>query len=63
MIEFLKSLLLHPSAESLMQKELESAKRELLAAQTAADYAVNMTNYHQDRINRLKLAISKEVAE
>jgi hypothetical protein len=63
MIEFLKSLLLHPSAESLMQKELEQAKRELLAAQTAADYAINITQYHRDRIDRLKLAISKEVAE
>jgi len=42
-----------PSAETMALKELEEAKRQLLDAQSGAEYAANMTRYHQDRIKRL----------
>jgi predicted glycosyl hydrolase (DUF1957 family) len=43
-----------PSAKSLAQRELEQAQRELLQAQTAAEYASRMSEYHNDRIQRLQ---------
>jgi hypothetical protein len=42
-----------PSPRELAQRELEDAQRELLAAQSAADYARRMSEYHADRIRRL----------
>lgn len=46
-------LLTSPKLEDLQRKELESAQKELLAAQTARDYAEAMCSYHQARIDRL----------
>ncbi len=42
-----------PSAKSLAQRELEEARRELLQANTAAEYALRLSQYHGDRIKRL----------
>lgn len=42
-----------PSVAMLMQRELEEAKRSLLEAQTGAEYAQRMAQYHGDRIARL----------
>jgi hypothetical protein len=42
-----------PSARTLAQVELEDAQRELLAAQSSAEYASRVAAYHQDRITRL----------
>lgn len=42
-----------PSPRELAQREMEDAQRELLAAQSAADYARRMSEYHADRIRRL----------
>lgn len=50
-----------PSAEVIAVKELEDAKRSLLEAQSAAEYANRMTQWHQDRIKRLS-AYVKEIA-
>lgn len=42
-----------PTAELLANVELAEAKRSLLAAQSAQDYAKRMVDYHSDRIKRL----------
>lgn len=42
-----------PSAESLALRELEEARRSLLEAQTAKEYAESMAKYHDVRIKRL----------
>ena len=42
------------SAEELAAQELASARRDLLAAQSAEEYAHSMAVYHQRRINRLE---------
>lgn len=43
-----------PSAEVLAQQELEEAQREVLVAQSHAEYYKNLVNYHQMRITRLQ---------
>jgi hypothetical protein len=48
-----------PTAQELAQKELEEAKRELLAMQTAKDYASRMVEYNSDRIKRLSTYLAK----
>lgn len=42
-----------PSAEVLALRELEDAKRRMLEAQSAKEYAASMCKYHEDRIKRL----------
>lgn len=42
-----------PSAETLALRELEEAKRQLLAAQSHQEYYRRMVDYHQDRVMRL----------
>jgi hypothetical protein len=42
-----------PTAQALINRELEEAKRRLLEAQSARDYADAMCKYHESRIKRL----------
>ena len=42
-----------PSVRVLAQQELEDAQRQLLAAQSAYEYAKTMAMYHEARIKRL----------
>lgn len=42
------------AAETLAAQELELARRQLLEAQSAREYAEAMCTYHQARINRLR---------
>lgn len=52
-----------PSAETLARRELEEAKRELLAAQRQFEWQGKMVEYHSERIRRLSrvpAATSKE---
>ncbi|MBG9993425.1 hypothetical protein I6F47_20445, partial [Pseudoalteromonas sp. NZS37] len=39
-----------PSPKELAQRELEEAQRQLLAAQSSADYARRIAEYNGDRI-------------
>jgi len=48
-----------PTAEILALRELEEAKRELLAMQTAKDYSGRMVEYNMDRIRRLTQYLNK----
>lgn len=43
-----------PSAEVLAQRELEEARRQLLAAHSAMEYYQSMVSYHTGRIERLE---------
>lgn len=42
-----------PSAALLARRELEEAQRQLLQAQSSAEYATRLSAYHLDRIKRL----------
>ena len=42
-----------PTADELVREELEQARRELLKAHSAEEYARSMSQYHQERITRL----------
>ena len=53
LIDYLKKIYSTPSAEALALRELEEAKRKLLDAQTAREYADSMCKYHDARIKRL----------
>jgi hypothetical protein len=52
-----------PSTLTLASIELEAAKRELLVAQTGADYALNICKYNQDRITRLTVFLRTQIGE
>lgn len=61
MISFITKLFQKPSARSLAQAELEEARRQLLAAQSNADYALSITEYHSTRIARLEAILRSPV--
>ena len=48
-----------PSPKELAQRELEEAQRQLLAAQSSADYARRIAEYNGDRIKRLTAFLKK----
>ena len=50
---WLKQIYGTPSAEAIALRELEMAKRSLLEAQSAKEYAESMVKYHDARIRRL----------
>jgi hypothetical protein len=50
----LKQLFSPPSAKELAAKELATAERSLLEAQSAAEYARSIVIYNRDRIERLR---------
>lgn len=52
-LEKIKQIFEPPSAEVLAIKELEAAKRSLLEAHSAREYADSMAKYHEARIRRL----------
>ena len=47
------SLFKTPTSVELAARELEEARRELLRAQSTAEYAIRISAYHLDRIKRL----------
>jgi hypothetical protein len=53
MIEIIKSMFKVPSPHMMAIKELESAQRELLIAQSAQEYYSRLSGYNTDRIGRL----------
>lgn len=59
--DFIKESFRLPTAEALAVKELDEAKRELLRAQSAQDYAKRMVDYHSDRIKRLTAYLANNV--
>lgn len=53
MLKRLLEPLVKPSARELAQRELDDARRSLLEAQAAQEYASAMCQYHRNRIQRL----------
>ena len=61
LFEALKSPFRKPSPDALALAELEDAKRSLLEAQSAAEYATSVVQYNMSRISRLQQYV-KEIA-
>jgi hypothetical protein len=53
MIAMMKRVLATPTPLEIAAKELVDAQRAKLEAESALDYAANMVNYNNDRIERL----------
>lgn len=60
MMNFLRSVFLPPSADIIALRELEDARRRLLEAHSAREYADSMAKYHEARIRRLTHYLQKE---
>ena len=58
-ITWVKNTYTTPSAEVLALRELEDAKRALLEAQTAREYAESMCKYREAQIKRLTAYLHK----
>ena len=59
----IKNLLRTPSIESVAVRELETAKRDLLAMQDTQEYAAKMVEYHQGKIVRLSKFLKASMKE
>ena len=56
-IAWMKRLYALPPVEEMMTSELEEARRDLLIAETASDYAESAVIYNRQRIERLTAAL------
>jgi len=54
MTPYFRRLLAGPSPEELASRELAQARRDLLAAQTAEEFARSQVIYNKQRIARLR---------
>ena len=59
MYNWVRNVYTTPSAEVLALRELEEAKRRLLEAQTAREYADSMCKYREAQIKRLTAYLHK----
>jgi hypothetical protein len=59
MIAMAKRLLATPTPLEMAARELVQAERAKLEAETALDYAANMVQYNDDRINRLRARLTE----
>jgi hypothetical protein len=62
-LNWIKALYQPPSAETLALRELEGARRSLLEAHSAREYADSMTKYHEQRVKRLTTFIHTATKE
>lgn len=51
-----------PSAEELAFEELQEAKRQLLGAMSAQEWATSQVQYNQDRVARLTRTVQENSA-
>ena len=58
-LNWLKKLYVPATCEELMARELDVARRDLLLAETARDYAESMVLYNKQRIDRLTAAMKE----
>jgi hypothetical protein len=61
-LEWIKQLYTPATCEELMARELDTARRDLLIAETAKDYAESMVLYNDQRIERLTEALKERLA-
>lgn len=52
-MQYVRRLIQAPTPEVLAARELDEARRALLEAQSAAEYADSMIAYHSTRVERL----------
>jgi hypothetical protein len=57
MIKLTKRLMSTPTPLEMAARELVEAQRAKLEAESAADYAINMVQYNNERIDRLRVRI------
>jgi hypothetical protein len=62
-INWVRNAYATPTAEVLALRELEGAKRSLLEAQTAREYAESMCKYREAQIKRLTAYLHKATEE
>ena len=58
-LEWIRHLYTPATCEELMARELDVARRDLLLAETARDYAESMVLYNKQRIDRLTAAMKE----
>ena len=58
-LEWVRQLYTPATCEELMARELDTARRDLLLAETARDYAESMVLYNKQRIERLTAALKE----
>ena len=61
MISFLRRMVSGPTPEELAARELDNARRALLEAQTAEEYARSQVIYNKQRIARLRSWLADQV--
>jgi hypothetical protein len=61
-LNWIKRMYAPATCEELMVRELDTARRDLLLAETALDYAESMVLYNQQRIQRLTEALKERLA-
>jgi len=61
-LNWFKKLYIPATCEELMVRELDTARRDLLLAETARDYAESMVMYNNQRIDRLTAALQERLA-
>lgn len=60
LMTLMRRLLTGPSPDELAARELDAAKRALLQAQSAQEYARSMVIYNQQRIARLRAYLADQ---
>ena len=60
-LEWIKQMYTPATCEELMMRELDTAKRDLLLAETAKNYAEAMVVYNNQRIERLTAALKESL--
>ena len=58
-LEWIRNLYTPATCEELMARELDAARRDLLLAETAKDYAESIVLYNNQRIERLTAAMKE----
>ena len=58
-INWIRQLYTPATCEELMARELDAARRDLLLAETAKDYAESIVLYNNQRIERLTAAMKE----
>jgi hypothetical protein len=60
-LNWFKKIYVPATCEELMVSELDTARRDLLLAETARDYAEAMVLYNNQRIERLTAALKESL--
>jgi len=61
-LAWIRQLYTPATCEELMAREIDTARRDLLLAETAQDYAESMVLYNNQRIQRLTEALKERLS-